>query len=183
MNKQSINLAIIYIVTALLMVPSNSAQANCEVNNAIVHSTPDVSFNDVANDGTVIDLKTGLMWQKCSLGQSGTDCSQQTLPVTYSWNQALQAVASLNANGGFAGYTDWRLPNRIELASLNEEACLPGTAINTSLFPNTFLANYWTSTPASVLGSEASAWNVNFANGRSTRALRTEYEHIRLVRN
>ncbi len=182
MSKQSISSAVICIVSALLILSSNAVRANCEVNNAIMHSTPDVSFDDSANDGTVSDLKTGLMWQKCSLGQSGADCSQQTLPLTYSWDQALQAVASLNANGGFAGYTDWRLPNRIELASLVEEACLAGTAINTSLFPATFLAEYWSSTPASILGLEAEAWNVNFANGHSTRAQRTEFEYIRLVR-
>lgn len=182
MNKKSTGLSVIYMVTALLMLSSNIVWANCEVNNAIVHSTPDVRFDDSANDGTVSDLKTGLMWQKCSVGQSGTACTQQTLPVSFTWDKALQAVASLNANGGFAGYTDWRLPNRIELASLIEEACLAGTSINTSIFPVTFLDDYWSSTPASILGIQAEAWYVNFSNAHSSRKKRTESAYIRLVR-
>jgi YVTN family beta-propeller protein len=75
-------------------------------------------------DGTVTDNLTGLMWLKDAncLGTiyPGIDVDgDQDGAVT--WQHALEFVAGINA-GTYsdcrAGRTDWRLPNRVELASL-----------------------------------------------------------------
>ena len=80
-------------------------------------------------DGTVIDTKTNLMWQRCSQGQrwTGSSCegnpSTMTLDEAYAskvqqapwhalWSNKSQAWPS------FAGYNDWRMPTIEELRSL-----------------------------------------------------------------
>jgi len=91
-------------------------------------------------DGTITDTKTGLMWEKKS--DDGTIHDKDN---EYTWSGAsfgttnvldgtvaTTFLAALNAGGGFAGHTDWRLPNRKELDSLaNLALALP----NVSTFP------------------------------------------------
>jgi hypothetical protein len=69
----------------------------------------------VNNDGTVTDTVTGLIWDQCSWGQSGTGCSNGTAS-THSWSQALGVAVTAN-NQNWLGYNDWRLPNSTELES------------------------------------------------------------------
>ena len=90
-------------------------------------------------DGTVTDSRTGLMWEKLS-----DDGSIHDRDTTYTWTNALASkVATLNS-GTFAGYSDWRLPNRYELESLVNlgvfnpsinpafnTACLPACTVTT----------------------------------------------------
>jgi YVTN family beta-propeller protein len=76
-------------------------------------------------DGTVTDNLTGLMWLKNAncLGTSypGFDTDGTAGDGAVLWQHALDFVAGINA-GTYpdcrAGRTDWRLPNRVELASL-----------------------------------------------------------------
>lgn len=77
-------------------------------------------------DGTITDTNTGLVWEKKS-----DDGSIHDKDNGYTWSGpsygttnvldgtvATTFLAELNAGGGFAGHTDWRLPNRHELSSL-----------------------------------------------------------------
>jgi hypothetical protein len=66
-----------------------------------IHSAP---FTDNSN-GTVTDQATGLVWQKCSAGLSGTSCGTGSAG-TYTWANALSYCNSLS----LASRT-WRLPN------------------------------------------------------------------------
>jgi Protein of unknown function (DUF1566) len=115
--------------------------ADC--NNDIIPDAPDDRYIDHL-DGTVSDTGTGLMWTKCPGGLTGNDCSVGTEQF-YTWQGGLLAAKTLNANGGFAGYSDWRVPNINELASLVEHQCyLP--AINLNVFPATApQAKFWSS--------------------------------------
>ncbi len=131
--------AITFLFAALLSIPFPVVQAqSCNPNMS--RSTPDSDFTD-HGDGTVTHRKTGLMWMKCVLGQSGSNCATGS-PTDYTWQQALQSADSFS----FAGYSDWRLPNIKELSSLVERACY-GPAINGSFFPNTPGLRLWSSSP------------------------------------
>lgn len=77
-----------------------------------VQSGATPSFVD-NGDGTITDQRTGLMWEK--LADDGSIHDKDT---TYNWTNAFAKIATLNGGGGFAGFTDWRLPNVNELQSL-----------------------------------------------------------------
>lgn len=61
------------------------------------------------HDGTIYDTDTQLSWLK-DAGAGGVK----------SWADAKTWAASLNANGGFAGLTGWRLPNADTACTLND---------------------------------------------------------------
>lgn len=102
-------------------------------------STPDSRFT--VNGEEVIDHVTGLVWQRCSLGQAGSDCSGGGADA-YTWQGALQAAEVERTATGVA----WRLPNRNELQSIVERRCFR-PAINASVFPNTHSWYYWSGSP------------------------------------
>lgn len=74
------------------------------------------------NDGTILDTRTGLMWEKkCNCPGDPHDSG---LRLAWTFEGPHETVwdwlASLNGaeGGGFAGHDDWRIPNLHELASL-----------------------------------------------------------------
>lgn len=155
-----------------------SLAQTCLTGTEIPPSTPSSQFID-HGDGTVTDNLTSLMWKRCSEGLSGISCLAG-FAGEYTWSEAFQRVETLNASGGFAGFSDWRVPNIVELDSLTEQQCAV-PSINSEIFPNTKSSVYWSSTPNR--SNTDSAWNVNFFTGRSDGyAERSSSWHLRLVR-
>jgi hypothetical protein len=103
-------------------------------------TTPRYVVNDVGGDLTVSDGVTGLEWQQVS--DSGS----------VDWKDALGHCENLD----FAGHTDWRLPDVVELSSLVDDKKTDPPAINTVYFagfdPG---AGYWTSTTSRATSSAA----------------------------
>ncbi|QEP43797.1 DUF1566 domain-containing protein [Ectothiorhodospiraceae bacterium BW-2] len=166
------------VIIALLMLLPLSLQAVTCNNSALPPSTPDSQFT-VHGDGTVTDTVTGLMWKQCVEGLSGGDCSTGSAQ-TFTWQGALQRPASLNVGGGFAGYTDWRLPNLNELLSL-VETCRNSPAINNVVFPNTPSSYVWSASANANVSDFA--WRVYFNNGNSNNNFRPYSYGVRLVRS
>ena len=102
------------------------------------------SFNSTTVGGDVIvtDTETGLIWQK-------TYVSGKT------WQQALSYCESLT----YAGYSDWRLPNKNELASLVNY----GKYNPASDFPDMPSNYFWSSSTDAA--STYYAWRVDFDYG------------------
>lgn len=164
------------IVCCSLLAISPAVQAQtCNAN--MPASTPDSQLTDNGN-GTVTDTKTGLMWKKCMEGVSGDNCDSGSAG-SFTWQTALQQPGVVNTGGGFAGQTDWRLPNIKELRSIVEEKCVD-PSINLTRFPNTPSSVVWSGSP-SAYGSDY-AWYVNFGNGYSSIYNRYHYFQVRLVR-
>lgn len=173
-KKQSIG----YFLGGILCLFFNGLVQAQTCNIEMTQTAPDSQYHNNGN-GTVTDRKRGLMWQQCSIGQSGINCQTGT-PSTFTWDQALQYPQALNTAGGFLGFTDWRLPNVKELRSLVEEACNAPT-INANLFPNSQKIHYWSSSPYAYT-PYYDAWGVSFNLGNSDGRNRTERNHVRLVR-
>lgn len=150
-----------------------------------------VRFSD-NGDGTVTDALMGLMWEKkadldgapapCASAAACPDPHDADNRYTYSAGDPLGPpgtaftvlLAQLNAGGGFAGHTDWRLPTRTELQSLIDYADSTGPVTYPSFDSGCTAACspaacsctdgiYWTSElVASILGN---AWIIDVADG------------------
>ena len=134
------------------------------------------SFDSFAdnNDGTVSQTNTGLMWAKCSEGQTGTNCAG--IAKTMNWSTALTAAN----NSNLGGYNDWRLPNVKELQALVDYSRnIP--VINTSYFPNTPSSWFWSGSPFANYANHA--WFVSFNYGNASEGHRDDHYPVRLVRN
>lgn len=129
----------------------------------------------IHGDSTVTDIWTGLMWQRCSLGQTWDGSTCTGIASDYTWQGALRQGES----NSFAGYSDWRLPNIKEMHSLVNYS-VSDPAINRTVFPNNG-RDYWSS---SLEDSQYWAgWYIDFYYGIGYRTgLRGSYA-VRLVRD
>ncbi|MDG4595292.1 MAG: DUF1566 domain-containing protein [Candidatus Contendobacter sp.] len=145
-------------------------------------------------DGTVTDMKTGLQWMRCSLGQTwqGGTCVGEA--KKYDWRAALHAAKALNRQGGYAGYRDWRVPAIEGLRTLvycsssqpktwNDtgkscEGDYERPTIDQSAFPNTQPIWYWSASPYAPYN----AWVVDFYSGNDYTVSEGSYYAVRMVR-
>ncbi|MCP3941212.1 MAG: DUF1566 domain-containing protein [Desulfobacteraceae bacterium] len=120
-------------------------------------------------DGTLTDALTGLVWmQNANLAQTAGASTDGRLI----WQEALDFVKDLN-NGVYpphhAGYTDWRLPNLIELESLiNHEEIDFSAWLNTQGFTGFISFIYWSSTTRVQPGQETDALAIATGSGIQT---------------
>jgi hypothetical protein len=127
-------------------------------------------FTYSAVGSEVTDTATGLVWRRCSEGQtwSGTNCTGTASDYTH--EEALTQAKS---------QADWRLPNVKELSSLvGLDRVSP--SIDIKAFPNTVPVSYWTSSPDAANSSRA--WGVHFGKGYVSGDYRSRSLYVRLVR-
>jgi hypothetical protein len=155
-------------------------------------------------DGTITDLNTGLIWEKKD--DSG---GIHDMDNVYSWStgtnymdgtMTTSFLATLNGGDGFAGHTDWRIPNYRELQSILDVArryptvdpvfhqsvtcmgCSDITQTACSCTASTAPSVYWTSTTIAAIST--GAWIVDFAVGSvfSGDISKTSNQRVRAVR-
>ncbi len=157
----------IAILTACCLMGTANAAQTC---NADVTATAPASHFTINADNTVTDNTTGLTWMRCSLGQTGSDCSGGSA-VEYAWAEALNEVAN--------NHSSWRVPNINELSSIVELKC-NYPAINLTIFPNTPSSAYWSSSPNT--SHNYGAWGVYFSSGSDYYDGKAISRYVRLVR-
>ena len=140
-------------------------------------------------DGKITDEQTGLMWEKLS-----NDGSIHDKGTSYTWAEAFAKVDALNT-ATFAGYTDWRLPNLLELESLrNLQNVNPAVSpeFNTNCGPNSagctvttcsciVPVGYWSS--STYAKNRQDAWSVTFIDGYTYAYSKGGYVYVRAVRD
>jgi hypothetical protein len=124
------------------------------------------SFSVLTQEGDEIvkDSATNLVWQKGYAAE-------------LNWKAALAYCANLN----YAGYTDWRLPNKNELLSLVD---YEKTTKPISMFPGDEGDYFWTSTFGYYYGGPDGALIINTENGEiSTADADEDGPFVRCVRS
>lgn len=132
----------------------------------------------------VLDTRTGLMWEKKVAGSGCLHCVDDT----YTWCNATGIavgcavtnnwIAAVNAEA-FAGFTDWRLPTRDELAGLLLAPFPCGTSpCIDPIFDPTAASIYWSATE----NDPDNAWAVAFDDGSVGNGPKAVDDHVRAVR-
>lgn len=133
-----------------------------------------------ASTECVKDNLTGLVWEgKTTAGDRASSNSYSN----YGDSRSADASAYVTAvnTSQLCGYSNWRLPTRDELQALVDySVASPGPGVDTTWFPNTVAASYWSA--SAYLGSTAKAWYVSFANGNVNSDARSVKLQLRLVR-
>jgi len=122
-------------------------------------------FTDNSN-GTVLDNATGLIWQ---MGSSYEDKT---------WDEAFSYTEYINSSK-FAGYSDWRLPNQMELFSIVDYE-FSSPSIAEGYFTDTQSNLYWSSN--SVEEDTSTAWAVSFGSGFGDHFPKIDSYFVRCVR-
>jgi hypothetical protein len=138
---------------------------------AALAQTPRYSYS---SDGSeVTDSKTGLVWRRCPEGWSWVDSTCRIAPPTptaYTYEEALARAQSQHG---------WRLPSVKEMSSIADRS-RSNPAIDTTAFPATVAAQFWSSSP--YAGGSYGAWDVDFNHGSVGYDYRHHSFQIRLVR-
>lgn len=122
--------------------------------------------------GEALDTRTGLIWQRCSLGTSwkGAGCAGEIAYVGL--DEAIAAVSD-----------GWRVPSGPELESIVQLGC-GSPVVDQSVFPDIRpdvegRAKYWTTNPVGTLDLY---WNFDFVDGQpdgNTRGIRLAVRFVR----
>ena len=141
-------------------------------------------FSDNA-DGTLTDNLTGLMWLKdANCAQTAGYNPDATGDGSTTWQNALTFVKDVNTGtypACSAGYTDWRLPNAVEMISLaspNRNATL--TWLASAGFSNIKDGLHWSSTTS--VNIPANALVMYSSNGVWPHDTKTNVRNFWLVR-
>lgn len=143
--------------------------------------TTNITLNgktDAHSNNAVVDNNTGLMWSRYVSASVGTS-SNGNLPWTTNVNgEGIFAFCAAANAASLGGYTDWRVPNFMELISLIDGEPSTG-APDVTAFPNG-ISTCWTS---SVLTTDVTKALVIFLSGQSLySALKTADARVILVR-
>ena len=133
--------------------------------------------NFMTRDHIVIDLRHGIEWLRCSVGQvwDGTTCSGAVMTLDH--DQIAQAIEMANEQLG----GNWRLPDREELEGLLCPTCGP-PMIDAEIFPGTSGEPYWTGQVNNM--AKRFYFSVNFLNGWTYgRFLPSKQLAVRLVQD
>ena len=195
----------IVIVSGLLFSSGAWAQV---CNKAMSQSAPDSRYQLLAGGSEVRDKRTGVIWQRCLLGQqwdgkacTGTEPNFRLAFVLTAAENAQReqnrqfgrfAVAACPSDGcpdrpadqekEKAARLEWRLPNIKELQSLVEESC-SDPSINTNIFPGSPTGAFMTSSMAPSSSGQPNFWTIQFSNGVLRPADGVSgYYPVRLVR-
>ena len=131
----------------------------------------------VLRGGEAIDTRTGLIWQRCSLGTTwdGKDgCVGKIMPVGLD-----EAGTKAQEFGG-----NWHVPSGQELESIIDRLC-GSPVVDVNVFPDLREveqdeADYWTTSPVGMANLH---WFFDFTNGQADGHTRGFHLAVRLVRN
>jgi Protein of unknown function (DUF1566)/IPTL-CTERM motif len=163
-----------WAASAFLFAASFHAASHAVAQNCWDTDKPDSRYSLAGPAGTVVDTTNNLMWKQCLEGQSGADCATG-VPTGVLWDDGNSAAtASL-----WGGYSDWRMPTRLEYQTLKPAGCT-GLTLNGSVFPNDPAMPIWIGETHTI---PRLAWVVTRGGSFTGTDRATVRNAYRLVRN
>lgn len=173
-----------YDETASTPCPGTAGAAGCETTSFCGqdaqygwdtgHASADRWTRTTDAEPVAHDLVSGLYWQGCIAGLTGTLCSSGTA-VSHDWNTAIAYCDGLR----WGSYSDWRLPSAFEMASIIDSFDSSLLAFDPAVFPFSHGIYYWTiDTPPGTL---TSALALNSYTGELTLAGKTTTTSMRTL--
>jgi hypothetical protein len=152
-----------------LALVTNLAQAACFADSPLTRLDERYQAVEGSNGGQVKDTQTGLVWQRCVLGQAwdGAACTGNLTPQD--WPSATKAAAAAKP---------WRLPTQAELQDLIEKSCSK-PALNNNWFGSGPMGWFWTATD---MGSPDGSVVINTENGLVANLIKKLPLYVRWVR-
>ena len=156
----------------MVITPVSKSMAGCY---GRTDAKPQSRF--VLPGGEAFDAKTGLIWQRCSLGMAWNakrGCVGET--VSLGLDEAMKRAEMLGGK--------WRVPSGPELESIIDRSC-GSPVVDASVFPDIREdedgeADYWTTNP---VGTANLYYFFDFISGQADGHTRGFQLAVRLVRN
>lgn len=140
----------------------------------------------VTNGATVVDLVSGLEWQRCAMGATFDATSDRCIgsPLKFVWDAALREAKTASDASGTPANQPWRLPNIKELQSVIDAACYR-PVVRPGYYPDTPSDAFWSSTPDYRAPGDRAAplTYLNFEDGLNYTPTFAGAAYVRLVRN
>lgn len=165
-----------YIIISAAIIMSVPAMAQKCKGGTATTPADDKRFT-INRDGTVLDIETGLMWQRCLVGMQGTDCSAGELSTMA--KRDAEVKLNIANEDKLNGHSDWRFPSIDELSSLVKKGCI-SPSIDLDIFPNTPNSYVWTVSPNPA--HRHFSWYVHFSTGKSGYIWGDRTYALRMVR-
>jgi hypothetical protein len=160
----------VLLAAGLCLLPMRMSAATCydRVNGSQQRFVP--------SGGEAYDTKTGLTWQRCSLGtiwDGKQKCTGE--PVYASLNSAIRMARDAGV--------EWRVPSGPELESIIDRSC-GSPVVDTAVFPDIRpnpegSAEYWTT---NAVGAANLVYFFDFMTGQADGHSRGYHLAVRLVR-
>lgn len=134
--------------------------------------------DEAISQACVEDNRTGLMWMRdCPTGLGPAANGLIPWDSDGAGSGSTEFVTQANSGSGFAGHTDWRLPNMSELRSI----FLAPTGVNTTAFPSLGSQVFWSS--STYPANETLAFRIISSYGNSYYSTKITAYAILLVRD
>jgi hypothetical protein len=160
------------LAALLVVMPVSESMAGCYGRTDV---RPQTRF--ILRGAEAVDTKTGLIWQRCSLGMTWDGkrgCVGEIMPVDL--DEAIKRVEKLGGK--------WRVPSGPELESIIDRSC-GSPVVDVSVFPDIQKnedgeADYWTTNP---VGMANLYYFFDFMSGQADGHTRGFQLAVRLVRS
>ncbi len=157
-------------------------------------STPSIESKRIGKfiirDGIATDTLTGLTWLRFDLGQTWNQGACQGNSKGYNWEVMFKEADKFNENGGYDGFTDWKVPTIDELKTLIDKKGQVNffseniPFIDQKVFPKESItqrpgydARFWSSS----LTEDNDGRYLNFSNGKAELNHKAKCFAVRLV--
>ncbi|MDP3007730.1 MAG: DUF1566 domain-containing protein [Methylococcales bacterium] len=116
---------------------NNFSEIRKEIKNKIIPQQIIIRKRFTVQNGIAKDTANGLIWLRFAHGQTWKNNIAVCDVKAVVWKDAFEVAKRFNQQGGYGGYTDWRLPTIDELKTLIDKVKgVSGNYIDADVFSN-----------------------------------------------